>query len=216
MKKFICFLTLGALCFSASAQDAGQFTLGIKGGAVFGIHISGAYTYNAYEEAYYPKINPVFGVYGAYSFFNRFSLQAEVDVMLNQGKEWGFYDGTRRTWAYSSIDIPILARYAFFYETGLLGLIVGPHLSIPVGKMKKVCSDGADDGEFDISGITWGITTGFFGGYKAGPGRFFGELRLLYDLSMVWANINYSGATEEEDILQRWAPAVTVGYEISL
>ena len=213
MKKFVFFLLLMVLCFSGFTQNARQFTLGFHGGGVFGLHNAGSYTYNAYYDRKLPQINPMFGVYGAYTLFRGFSLQAELDGMIYQRMEWVQNRSTEetRTWTYSSIDIPILVRYAFTFERAFIGIFSGLHWSIPVGGIKKIDSEGKNDDDYKTSGITWGATTGFFAGGRVGPGRLFAELRVFGDFNPLWAWVN----DYEEAIIYRLAPVIMLGYEFS-
>jgi len=164
-------------------------------------------------------------IYYAYTFRNNLSLQVELNVMVNQGIEvemrehitenhswwgWGWDNGSwdsgswtdswttewSETFTYTSIDIPILLRHNFFY--GLLGFLIGPHISIPV----------AGDYINELN-TTFGITIGGQGLFPIWGGRLVGDLRFIADFNRLVENDWDDGG------IRRQALAITVGYEWS-
>jgi len=149
-------------------------------------------------------------LYYAYTFRDSLSLQIELNSMINQGLSFegelwlytreltgGPWQGSLLdTWddepTYFSIDIPILLRYNFFLGFLGFGLMIGPHISIPVLSAWWVDSP-----------LTFGATVALQGLLPIGNGRLVGDLRFVTDFNQV------------SDGLRRQAIVITAGYEIS-
>jgi len=205
-KKLIVLLVLLTLGTGLYAQQAGTRFFGFRLGGAFGLwagleddrhYIFNGWGYYDFEES--NRLNFNFAVYYAYTFRNNLSLQMELNFMVNQGfeeeRQRGPHVGEERRTTeitYTSLDIPILLRYSFFH--GLLGFLIGPHISIPI----------AGDFSEDAS-ITFGLTVGGRGTMAVGQrGYIVGEMRFLADFNEVF-----------DDGRRRQALAITLGYEWS-
>jgi hypothetical protein len=203
-------LVLWTTAAALFAQDAGEFTFGVRGGILFGFHeagsdlrdLSGGYTP---EED--PLFNPNIAAYGNYAVTDKLAIQGELNLMINQGMKFSIYGYSIEATGIS-LDIPVLLKYALMTDQARFGILAGPHFSIPLGKFK---TSGYYSGEYDPDGFAYGITAGLFAGYPVGSGRIVGDLRFIYDLSPM--KIKDYGHTME--VIKRRGLAVTVGYEIS-
>ena len=117
----------------------------------------------------------------------------------------------------SSLDIPILLKFAVAKKPVLIGLLAGPHLSLPLGKLIISGNDEDEDmvvfSQYSINGITFGLTAGLFAGFPVGPGRITGDIRFLFDFTPV--NIHDFSYGENFDTFNRRGVALTAGYEFS-
>ncbi|MDR0710673.1 MAG: PorT family protein [Spirochaetaceae bacterium] len=223
MKMFL--VLLAALVTVTLSVDAQGLLLGGRLGAGFGMHKNGEAMDNMVDsiESYYPglsvdeKSGVAFAIsgYGAYYFTANLGVQAELNFMINQSKEWsGSYSGVsgKLKGTYSSLDIPILLKYDLMNNPVILGLLAGPYLSFTLGDVELEGSGYmADDGAYEADGILAGLTLGLYGGLALGPGRLIGDARFLMDFSPL--TIEESGYTDE--VIQRFGINVTVGYELS-
>jgi len=224
MKKLFAIVLTLLIGFSAvSAQD---FTLGGRLGAVFGFHsFSDEFFYpDSGLEEEHTKSNFNFAFYGAYALTDRLSLQAELNFMINQGIKFSFseeYYGLEGAYKISitnsSLDIPILLKFAVAKKPVLIGLLAGPHLSFPLGKL--ILSGDIEDldmveySQYSTNGITFGLSTGLFAGFPVGRGRITGDIRFLFDFTPV--NIHDFSYGKNFDTFTRQGVALTAGYEFS-
>jgi hypothetical protein len=197
MKKVLAVLIV---LFVVAASGFAQFSVGAKLGGAFGFHSWNSDIEDLTGEEPDSKFNFTFGAFGGYAFNEKLSLQVELDFMLNQGGEVSSEDIE-----YNSLDIPVLVKYAFLQNPLVVGVAVGPQISIPLGDIKVASEDiGAD-------GITFGAVAGLYAGYPLGPGRIIGDLRFLFDFNQLKA----SESGVDADVLARRALIFTVGYEFS-
>ncbi|GHV60329.1 hypothetical protein AGMMS49587_01280 [Spirochaetia bacterium] len=140
----------------------------------------------------------------------------ELNFMFGQGiklKGSGLASGYDAVLKYSSLDIPLLVRYAFINKPVVFGLQAGPYISIPFGL--KASGNGAEymgiDGDFDSGGALGGITVGAFVGYPLGPGKIIGDVRFLTDFGTLKAHESGFDFT----VSHRAGINLTFGYEIS-
>ena len=206
----------------ASAPRSGQFTVGGRLGGALGFTESFAGAENLLRPLFSnpdartsvdPELNFTFALYGNYAITDRISIQTELNVMISQGYELRASRQERGSDSfdinYSSLDIPLLLRFNFLRSRPMLGIMAGPHISIPIGRLEIYDNrNEAYIDELDIdSSFTFGFTAGLFGGFPAGPGRIVGDLRLIFDFDSVQA--------ESIDFIRRRAVAFGIGYEIS-
>jgi hypothetical protein len=213
MKKILVLLVITVTAaFSAGAQG-----LSICGrlGAGFGMHGNGSYVDGQLEYMdYFDETSGtafVISGYGAYYFTEQLAVQAELNFMINQSKEWsGEYRWGESAWCvatYSSLDIPILFKYEFLNDPVILGLLAGPHLSFTLGKVDLTM--GYSSEELEADGIQAGLTIGLFGGIPLGPGWLIGDLRFLTDFSpLTVKDYGY-------EVIRRMGINLTVGYELA-
>ena len=210
-KKLLVILVLVMMSMGLYAQQAGTHTFGFRLGMAFGLWAGleddgysswsdgmGGWGWYEFEESNRSNFN--FAVYYAYTFRDNFSLQIELNYMINQGIDVESQGGHTHggSWSdsheftYTSIDIPVLLRYNFFH--GFFGLLIGPHISIPL------MGDYVDDIQ-----VTFGITAGVQGFFPLGAGFLVGDVRFIADFNEI---------VDGSDI-RRQALAITVGYEWS-
>jgi len=219
-KKLIVFLVFAMMSAGLYAQQPGQSTFGFRLGMARGLAAglesdswsswdNGTFREGSWEES--NRFNFNVALYYAYTFAPNMSLQVELNFMVYQGIDFeaegrweeDWWDGWNHHWdsgswsdswyfTYTSLDIPILIRYNFF--NGLLGVLVGPHISIPIAG--------------DTSGLntTFGATIGGQGLLPLWGGRIVGDLRFIADFNRLADGYR----------VRRQALVLTVGYERSL
>jgi len=207
----------------ASSGLYAQMSFGGRAGIVFGFN-------NAAELGDLGKADPDIdvsekmllnfnaAVYGAFALSEALSIQAELNFMINQGyKVEGSFVDSGTTFPvsgevyYTSLDIPILVKYSFLNDPLLFGAMVGPHISIPLGKATVyVPSEGKGEIELD-NFATFGFTAGVFAGLPIGPGRLVGDLRFIFDFNAAEIDVVFFSM----EIMKRRALSLTVGYELS-
>ena len=224
MKKFLLVILIILVVFSAAyAQNAGETSAGARAGMLFGFHSFSDEFRRLFDAASELPINISdralnnfnLAIFGSYAFTNNFSVQAELIYMINQGMEisarlLGFGSTVRGT--YSSLDIPILLKYSFINAPAKLGVLGGPHVSLPLGyfELKETgIGFGPLVGEYGVGFPTFGITVGLFGGFPVGPGRITGDLRYLMDFT--YLKIRPFG--EDIDVAARRGISAGIGYE---
>ncbi|MDR2767700.1 MAG: PorT family protein [Treponema sp.] len=156
-------------------------------------------------------------VYGGYTIFPKFSIQAELGLMINNGMTVdtsypGYGKVMKVKASFTSLEIPVLARYDFLDGPFTLGVLAGPYVSIPLGKLKaeRTVYVGTGSGKEDYSINTrLGITAGVAAGYKVGPGSIVADLRFLNDFSPVKL-----GDGSKIDLFTRRGINLTLGYAI--
>jgi hypothetical protein len=228
MKRFLMILTV-VLATSSAVNAQTGFTVGARLGPGFAFNKLEGVLKDMKDNlssgglSVEDESNIVFAlaVYGNYEIFPRFSVQAELGLMINNGVKLSTsvpgIGSFGMKGSFMSLDIPVLARYDFLESPVSLGVLGGPYLSVPIGKLKTEITDstgyfgGNSSEDFDIDGIRFGITAGVAAGYKLGPGSIVADLRFLMDLAPV--KIKDSGTTEK--VFTRRGVNLTVGYEIS-
>jgi hypothetical protein len=224
MKKFLVLLVVAVT--ATLSVDAQGLLLGGRLGAGFGMHKNAKDMDDMVDgfESLGLSVDEKSGIaftisgYGAYYFTGNFGVQAELNFMFNQSKEWSAsYSGVSGALkgTYSSLDIPILLKYEFMNNPVILGLLAGPYLSFVLGDVELegsgYMSGAGFDDSFKADGILAGLTLGLYGGVALGPGRIIGDARFLMDFSPL--TVDDSGYKAE--VIQRYAINVTVGYELS-
>jgi hypothetical protein len=228
MKRFLMILTVVLVVNTAVSAQTG-FTVGARLGPGFAFNELEGYFkvikdyaalggYSLKDES---NIAFALAVYGNYTIFPKFSVQAELGVMLNNGmKLSGSVPGgtAEITGSFTSLDIPVLARYELLEAPVSLSVLGGPYLAIPIGKFKGEMKDpsgtfGSGKEDYDIDGIRLGITAGVAAGYPIGPGSIVADLRFLMDFAPVKAK---DSSLPDTDVFTRRGVNLTVGYEIKL
>ena len=187
------------------AQQAGQWTIGGRIGAAMGLNNAGDLDVSGVSIE--PLFNFNFALYANYAFTDRISFQPEFNFMINQGYQMRIPQLGSVDITYSSLDIPLLLRINLLEAPATMGLLLGPHLSVPLGNGEV--SGGGASAEFDIdTSITFGVTAGIFGGWQAGPGRFMADMRFIFD---------FNGVEDVDafEFIRRRALLFSIGYEIS-
>jgi hypothetical protein len=161
------------------------------------------------------KSNTAFNgtLYGAYRFNDVWSIQAELNFMLNNGIEISGH-GTTVKIDYPTLDIPLLVRWNFIQLPFTAGIVIGPYISIPIGKLNLSVGDRGS--ALDMKGNTLGIAGGFALGYKLGPGSLAADLRYLNDFGSLLVREDFGEGMQDANICIRRSINVTVGYEFSL
>jgi curli biogenesis system outer membrane secretion channel CsgG len=161
------------------------------------------------------KSNTAFNatLFGAFKFNESWVIQPEVIFMLNNGMEISG-QGITITIDYPTLDIPLLARWNFILKPVLAGIVLGPYISLPLGRLNL--SVGDKGSALDTTGYTFGATGGFVIGIKAGPGHITGDLRFLHDFSSLKVREDFGDGMQDENIAIRRSINLTIGYELSL
>jgi hypothetical protein len=161
------------------------------------------------------KSNTAFNaaLYGAYRFDDVWSVQVELNFMLNNGMEISGHGNTVKI-DYPTLDIPLLVRWNFIQSPVLVGIVIGPYISIPVGKL-NLSVDGHGSA-LDTKGYTLGIAGGFVLGYKLGPGNLVADVRYLNDFDSLYVHEDFGEGMQDANICIRRSINITLGYEFSL
>jgi hypothetical protein len=161
------------------------------------------------------KSNTAFNVtlYGAFRFNDLWSIQPELNLMLNNGMEISGHGNTVKI-DYPTIDVPVLLRWNFIQTPVLVGMIIGPYISFPVGKLNLSVGDRGS--ALDTKGYTFGATGGFTLGYKLGPGYLTMDARYLNDFNSLYVQEDFGDGIQNANICIRRSINLTVGYEFSL
>ena len=209
MKRFLLAALIFMMAFTVVfAQDAGTFSAGIRGGLGIGFNDNKDVDFAGYKTD--SLLHPVIAAYGYYTFAPNMAVQFETNIMINQGLK---YSANILGWSanfevsYMSLDIPVMFRYTFLNQPVNVGLVAGPHISIPISKV-KLSSSGSST-ETDMEGFGFGATAGVFVGYPLGPGRIIGDLRFLFD----FAHPKVKG--RPTPFMNRRALNISVGYEMT-
>ena len=121
-----------------------------------------------------------------------YMINQGIDVESQGGHTHGGSWSDSHEFTYTSIDIPVLLRYNFFH--GFFGLLIGPHISIPL------MGDYVDDIQ-----VTFGITAGVQGFFPLGAGFLVGDVRFIADFNEIVDGSDW----------HRQALVISVGYEWS-
>ncbi|MDR1307861.1 MAG: PorT family protein [Treponema sp.] len=212
MKKFSLIAAFLIAGFTAAYAQTGFFA-GAKLGAEFGFSKLSDDVKNwadslpaSYEEK--SKFAFTLGAYGGYGITDKFAVLAEMDLYFGQGIKLDF-SIAEYTIRYSSMDIPILLRYAFVHSKAAFGLQVGPYFSLPLSAEEEFSGfTQSGTNTVDLEGINFGALGGLFLSYPAGRGRIVADLRLLFDFTPVKDVAGF-------EALYRRGVVLTVGYEYS-
>jgi flagellar motor protein MotB len=148
------------------------------------------------------------GAYGGYAFTDWFAALAGADFYYTQGLTLDEPEGSGSI-TYSSLDIPLLARFTLPLHPFTLGLQAGPYLSVPVGTIRT--NGGIFTGESKREGVVFGASGGLFAAFPLGPGRVTGDIGYLHDLTPLKGTIENVGGGKE--FLFRRGMVFTLGYE---
>jgi hypothetical protein len=224
MKRFVMILT-AVFVVTAAVNAQKGFTVGARLGPGFAFNELGDgfkkdkddlenWGISVKEES---NIAFAIAVYGNYMIFPKFSIQTELGLMVNNGmKLSGSFMGQSYEikGSFTSLDIPILARYDFLESPVSLGVLGGLYLAFGFGQI-KLEETGEPSVEKDVDGVRLGLTVGLAAGYKVGPGNIVADLRFLTDFSPVQArNFDDSNTGTSKDIFTRRGINLTVGYEM--
>jgi hypothetical protein len=196
-----------------------HFMAGIRLGPGFEINTADE---DMVGDGYSPKekSNTAFNatLYGAYRFDDVWSLQAELNLMLNNGMEISG-QGDVTTLDYATIDIPLLVRWNFMQSPIAAAILIGPYISLPAGKLNMSWWDdelGDVGAALDMKGSTLGIAIGLALGYKLGPGSLAADVRYINDFKSLYVREDFEEGPQDANICVRRSINITVGYELSL
>ena len=216
MKKNLAFVFLiGIVVTALHAHEVGEIDFGSRIGLMFGLHGESSTFSKNYGLADRRLVNFNLVFFGSYTVIPHLTLQGEFNIMINQGMEWK-YPGGKDKIVFTSIDIPVLAKYAFLEDPFIIGAEAGIHFSIPMGTLNYIQSTGSITkiSEHDTKGINFGISLGAFGEYRLGPGRIVADMRFIFDFTRLQAKFNNLGGNI--DILTRRGFNISVGYSFIL
>jgi hypothetical protein len=161
------------------------------------------------------KSNTAFNIalYGAYRFNDVWSVQAELNFMLNNGMEISGQGNTVKI-DYPTLDIPLLVRWNFIQAPLVVGIVIGPYISLPIGRLNL--SVGGRGASLDMNGNAPGIAGGFALGRRLGPGNLTVDVRYLNDFRSLHVREDFGDGMQDANICIRRSINVTAGYEFSL
>jgi hypothetical protein len=152
-------------------------------------------------------------LYSAFKFNDAWLIQPELNFMINNGMKISGHGNTVSI-RYNTMDIPVLVRWNFIQRPLVAGIILGPYISLPLGKLNLVIDDKGS--ALDMTGVTFGFTGGFTIAYKIGPGHIVGDIRYLNDFSSLKVREDFGDGMQDANIEIRRSINVTVGYAFSL
>lgn len=186
MKRFIAILAITlftlpnteAQLFKVFGHDVGFIYVGPK----VGMNLSrfSQWSYDDYKVK--NRIGYQFGVVGEFGFTNRFSIQSELNFISKGTK--GIYGGIEETKRMPSIQIPVLAKYAFKFM-GLQKVYAngGLYSTTRIGSGQVVYQDGIIYDDYHWTRFDWGFSFGCGAEYPTKDGIW--GLDLRYDLGVV-------------------------------
>ena len=197
----------------ADGVGSTYFAVGGRAGAGFGIN-------TAHEDMIGTGVTPkeesnitfTGALFLAWRITDRFGIQPEINIMINNGIKATFADGGQISAAYNSLDIPLLLFFTIIHSPVQARVFAGPYLAIPVGNMNMEVSGLSGGTSAETTGVNFGVMGGFSVGFRAGPGNIIGDVRYMNDFNEV--NVNYKGM-DMKGFLRR-SVNVTLGYELSL
>jgi hypothetical protein len=152
-------------------------------------------------------------LYGAFKINPAWSIQPELNFTVNNGMEISG-QGNIVNIQYPTLDIPLLVRWNFVQSPILTGIVLGPYISLPIGKLNLTV--GNSGSALNMNGYSFGITGGFTIGYKLGIGHIAADLRFLNDFSSLFVRNDFGDGMQDAKIMIRRSINLTLGYEISL
>jgi hypothetical protein len=161
-------------------------------------------------------------LYGAFRFNDMWSVQTEVNFMVNNGIKISGH-GNLITIDYTTLDIPLLVRWNFMQSPVVAGVIIGPYVSLPVGPLNLKVDDRGS--ALVVKGWTLGATGGFALGYKIGPGSLITDLRFIHDIDLrslndsfetIRVRDDFGDGVQDANICVRRSLNITIGYEFYL
>jgi TolB-like protein len=197
-----------------------KFFLGAKLGVGIGFHTIHGDLYDAFGMG---GVNPneksgigfPFSIYGGYRIFDRLAVQTGLDFGINNNGEATVF-GAKAVATYSTLDIPLLARYSILLAPIELDVLGGFHVSFAVSKLNLNISPiiPGYDSSTSASNATFGLTLGVSGGYKLGPGSIIGAIMFVNDFNpIVAAEIN---GNKDVKANTRRSLNIMAGYQYSL
>jgi hypothetical protein len=152
-------------------------------------------------------------LYGAFRFNDTWAIQPEVNFMVNNGMEISGHGSTIKI-GYPTIDIPLLVRWNFIQSPIVVGILAGPYISFPIGKLNLTVNDKGS--ALDTRGYTFGVTGGFALGFKVGPGYITADARYINDFNSLFVKEDFGDGVQDANICVRRSINITIGYEFSL
>jgi TolB-like protein len=146
-------------------------------------------------------------LYGAVYVISLFEVQVEAFISADSFDVQK--NSTYKSVAYTSLDIPLLAKLVWRPAIFMLQGYIGAYMSLPLGQVTIKHSNGTLSADY---GVIPGFVVGGGGGVKLGPGVVLGDIRYSGDFSALTATI--SGSSRE--ISLRGKLAFSLGYEIGL
>jgi len=198
----------------ASEIGSSHFLIGARLGPGFGINtadedmVGTGFTPNEKSNI---TLNAT--LYGAFKFNHQWSIQPELNFMINNGMEISG-QGNKINIQYPTMDIPLLVRWNFVQSPVLAGVILGPYISLPIGKLNLTVDNKGS--ALDMNGYSFGVTGGLTVGYKLGPGHIAADARFMNDFSSLFVRNDFGDGMQDAKIMIRRSINLTLGYEISL
>jgi TolB-like protein len=197
-----------------------KFYVGAKLGVGIGFHTIHGDLYKAFGAE---DVNPnekagagfPVSLYGGYRLFDRFAVQTGLDFGINNNIEASI-PGTKAVATYSTLDIPILARYSILLAPVELDALGGLYVSFAVSKLNLNLSPTIPgyDSSTSASNVTFGFTLGVSGGYKLGPGSIILSVMYVNDFNPIVAE-NVNGEKNVKANTRR-SLNIMAGYQYSL
>jgi TolB-like protein len=231
-------LLTGARLGRGLALSKKKFVFGGRFGPGFGLTaLESEFKKDYFEPDVQSETSFLISLYGTYNITSLFGLQMELNFMINNGVSIDGYDQLKLDetddlgnyiyteeeckindkFTYSSLDIPILARFNFRPSSRLLiSPFAGPYFSLPLGDLKNEyeypddpsANDSRDD---KITSILISAMAGVDIGYNLGSGYITLDLRYRNDFAPLRAD--YWGERNVK-LFARQTVNISLGYEI--
>lgn len=202
MKKLIAFAVAAV---AAVSMATAEITVGVRG--IFGIGLG-----TTLED----DVNADLDLGGTLNFggtaFVKIPIVASLVVQPEVGFTYNMVGMENSAFevgcSYKAIDIPVLVGWDFkINDSFTVTPLVGPKISIPVGKF-TMKPEGGEELDYDIdSPVLFSIVVGAGVAYKVGPGAIVGDLRYNIGVSSL--------ALESGDVATPRGLQLSVGYQIS-
>ena len=208
--------TMMRILHNQNLSDIGstRFLIGARLGLGFGINTADV---DMVGVGFTPneKSNRTFNsaLFGAFKINPHWFIQPEFNFILNNGIEISGQGNTINI-EYPTLDIPILVRWNFIQAPVLAGIVLGPYISMPIGKLNLTVDNTGS--ALEMNGYTFGITGGLTLGYRLGPGFLTADIRYLNDFSSLNVRNDFGDGMQNAKIMIRRSVNLTFGYEISL
>jgi hypothetical protein len=182
-------------------------------------------------------------LYVGYQILEHLAIQSGLDFLFNNNmKKDSSVWNTDRIVSYSSLDIPLLARYTIIFSPVILDVRGGFHISFPLGKinyepsfdntssseaamMARIAMGVRESENLTPTNAAFGMNFGANIGYKFGLGNIIGGVSFVFDFYPIKADVSirtrigdnvWVWSKKEMDVITRRSLNIMIGYEYKL